>query len=59
MARCTAVKPDGTPCERIVGASHIYCYSHDPTREGERRRNASKAGKGGRSMEIKALKKQL
>lgn len=59
MARCAGSKPDGTPCERIVGASHGYCYSHDPAREEERRRNASKAGKGGGGAEIRTLKKQL
>ncbi len=59
MARCAGYKPDGIPCERIVKASQTYCFSHDPERAGERKRNASKAGKGGGSMEIRDLKKQL
>ncbi len=45
--RCAAEKGDGTKCERIVGASQHYCYSHDPARAGERQRNAIKAGKAG------------
>jgi hypothetical protein len=59
MARCAGFKPDGTPCERIVGASQTYCFSHDPARAEERRRNASRAGKGGLGAEVRGLKKQL
>jgi hypothetical protein len=63
MARCSGSKPDGTPCERIVGASQSYCYSHDPKRSEERHRAASKGGKrGGRGRpmtELSDLKAQL
>ncbi len=59
MARCAGIKPTGERCERIVKASQTYCFSHDPERAGERRRNASKAGKGGSGAEIRGLKKQL
>lgn len=59
VARCAGSKSDGTPCERIVKASQTYCFSHDPARAGERKRNASKAGRGGGSTEIRDLKKQL
>ena len=60
MARCRETKPDGTPCERIVPASQEYCYSHDPERREERKRNASRGGrtKGARG-ELPELKKQL
>jgi hypothetical protein len=59
VARCTGFKPDNSPCERIVPASQSYCYSHDPDRADERRRNASRAGKSKPSQEIRELKKQL
>lgn len=59
MPRCAGSKPDGTPCERIVKASQTHCYAHDPARAGERRRNASKAGRSGGTAEIRALKRQL
>jgi hypothetical protein len=42
MPRCAATKHDGTPCERIVGASQTYCYSHDESRA-EQRSNAASA----------------
>ncbi len=59
MPRCRGEKPNGAPCERIVGASQEYCYSHDPAREEERRRNASRAGRSKPSGEIKEVKALL
>ncbi len=59
MPRCTANKPDGTPCERIVGSAQSYCYSHDPNRREERQRNAARGGRGGSNSEIRELKGQL
>jgi septal ring factor EnvC (AmiA/AmiB activator) len=59
MPRCAGKKEDGSPCERIVGASHSYCYSHDPKRAAERRRNASRGGRSKANVEIAGLKAQL
>ena len=59
MPRCRETKPDGTPCERIVPASQEYCYSHDPTRADERRRNAQRGGRARGEGEMPDLKKQL
>ena len=63
MARCAGFKPDGTPCERIVGASQTYCYAHDPDRADERRRAARKGGqRGGRGRpmaEVAEIQGQL
>ena len=59
MARCRELKLDGTPCERIVPASQEYCYSHDPERREERKRNASRGGKSRGNGEIVDLKAQL
>jgi hypothetical protein len=58
MPRCAGRKEDGSPCERIVGASHSYCYSHDPNRAAERR-NASRGGRSKANAEIAGLKAQL
>src|SRR5829696_7287654 len=59
MPRCAGRKEDGSPCERIVGASQSYCYSHDPKRAAERRRNASRGGRSKANAEIAGLKAQL
>jgi|SRR5215216_7895 len=59
MPRCRGNKEDGSPCERIVGASQEYCYSHDPARADERRRNASRGGRAKGNGELADLKKQV
>lgn len=59
MARCRGEKQDGSPCERIVPASQDYCYSHDPARKEERRRNASRAGKSKPNREVAEIKARL
>ena len=59
MARCAGSKPSGEPCERIVGASQTYCFSHDPGRRDERRRNASRAGRSKANREIVAIRGRL
>jgi hypothetical protein len=63
MGRCAGKKGDGTPCERIVGASHEYCYAHDPTFAEDRKRAASKAARSPASSrssrEIRQIKGRL
>ncbi len=59
MPRCRGTKPTGEPCERIVKASQNYCFSHDPDRQEERKRNASKAGKSKPSRELQGIKTRL
>src|SRR5215212_2316752 len=63
MPRCAGQKGDGTPCERIVGSSHEYCYAHDPAYAEDRRRAASKAAKSPAtsrtSREIREIKGRL
>ena len=60
MPKCSATKADGTPCERLIDASAIYCYSHDAERAEQRKRNASKAAKSkGPTGELGEVKRQL
>ena len=63
MARCARIKADGQRCKADAMPGVEWCYSHDPERAEQRRRNASKGGRsGGRgrgSGEITALKAQL
>ena len=56
MSRCAATKPDGSPCERIVGASRVYCYAHDPSNADRRRRDAAKAGRSTPNAELKEVR---
>ena len=59
MPRCQAHKPNGTPCERIVGASQEYCYAHDPDRAEARSKAAHKAASSKKDVEIGAVKRRL
>jgi hypothetical protein len=59
MPKCSATKANGTPCERLIDAAAIYCYSHDADRADQRSRNASKAAKSKGSTELMEVKAQL
>jgi ATP-dependent Zn protease len=59
MPRCSGTKAGGTPCERIVSASHRYCFAHDPATAEQRSRNASKAARSKPSRELTAVKERL
>ena len=59
MPRCGGSKPDGSPCQRIVGASQTYCHAHDPSRSEQRRRAASKAAKSKPNQEVAEIKQSL
>ena len=57
MPRCAATKPDGSPCERIVGASQTHCYAHDPSNADKRRRDDPRAGRSTPNVEINEVKR--
>ena len=59
MARCSHTYADSSQCRRIVSAEQKYCYSHDPARAGERRRNAARGGKAKASGELGRVKARL
>jgi len=59
MHRCSGIKPDGGRCERIVSQEQEYCYSHDPARKRERRRNAAKGGKAKANHDLADVKARL
>ena len=47
MKRCAALAKGGGRCQRIASDGSGYCYSHDPARAEQRRRNAKRAGQAG------------
>ena len=59
MHRCSGIKPNGGRCERIVSQEQSYCYSHDPARQAERKRNAARGGKAKASGELAWVKADL
>jgi hypothetical protein len=59
MPQCAGIKRDGGRCAVVVAPGETHCYSHDPSRAEERRRNASRGGKTKGNSEISDLKAQL
>jgi hypothetical protein len=59
MRKCQAIKGNGTRCQRIVTSSSSYCYSHDPARQEERKRNAQRGGRVKGTREVTKLKLHL
>jgi hypothetical protein len=59
MPRCSHTYADSSQCRRIVSAEQRYCYSHDPARAGERRRNAARGGRAKASGELGRVKARL
>jgi hypothetical protein len=59
MPQCAGIKRDGGRCTVVVGPGATHCYSHDPGRAEERKRNASRGGKSKGNSEISDLKAQL
>ncbi len=59
MGRCAGIKRDGTRCTVGVPPGVEWCFNHDPRKADERRRNASRAGRGRGSAEIRAIKGDL
>jgi hypothetical protein len=59
MARCSHIYADSSQCRRIVSSEQRYCYSHDPARAAERRRNSSLGGRSKGQGELGELKKRI
>jgi hypothetical protein len=59
VPRCSHTYEDSSQCRRIVSAEHEYCYSHDPQRASERKRNAARGGRAKASGELGRVKARL
>ena len=59
MPRCSHTYANSSRCRRIVSAEQEYCYSHDPQRASERKRNAARGGRAKASGELGRVKARL
>jgi hypothetical protein len=59
VPRCSHTYADSSQCRRIVSAEQKYCYSHDPQRASERKRNAARGGRAKASGELGRVKARL
>ena len=58
-AVCRANKRNGSPCTAPATGSNGYCWAHDPANADQRRRIASRGGRGKGGGELAELKKQI
>jgi hypothetical protein len=56
---CSATKRDGTPCTLPATEKHGTCWAHSPETAEQRRRRASRGGKGKAARKITALWDQV
>jgi hypothetical protein len=56
---CVGTTKAGKPCQRPAQGSRDTCIGHDPTKAGERRRTASRGGRGRVNAEVRAIKKLM
>jgi hypothetical protein len=56
---CHANKRDGSSCTTPATGSNGYCWAHDPANAEERRRIASRGGRGRGGGELAHLKRQI
>jgi hypothetical protein len=59
MHRCSGIKPDGTRCTLTVEPPETHCWHHTPKRAEQRRRAASRGGRGKASRELPQLRALL
>jgi hypothetical protein len=56
---CSATTKAGEPCQRPAQGHNEFCLGHDPTKAAERRRMASRGGRGRTNPETRAVKKLM
>jgi hypothetical protein len=55
MGVCTATKRDGSPCTLPASGKQGLCWAHDPSTTEQRRRRASRGGKGKAAKRVAIL----
>ncbi len=59
MRLCSATTKAGKPCQRPAQGGGEFCIGHDPTKAGERRRTASRGGRGKVNKEARAVRELM
>jgi len=55
MSACSATKRNGEPCTLPATGKHGLCWAHDPATAEQRRRRASRGGKGKAAKRVTVL----
>jgi hypothetical protein len=56
---CNATTKAGKPCQRPAQGDSPFCLGHDPDKAAERRRTASRGGRGKVNKEARAVKELM
>jgi hypothetical protein len=57
--QCQAIKANGVRCRGAATGQHGLCWAHDPANSAQRRRTASRGGRGGPTREVAELKAEV
>ena len=57
--QCSAITRAGSRCQRSADSQNGLCFAHDPKYAEQRRRVASRGGRGRANREVSALKDEL
>jgi hypothetical protein len=57
--QCSFTKPNGERCGGAAQGPQGLCWSHDPANAAERRRTASRGGRGKANTEARAVRKLM
>jgi hypothetical protein len=57
--QCSFIKANGERCRGAATGQHGLCWAHDPKNAYQRRRTASRGGKGKANREVATLKEEI
>jgi len=57
--QCSFIKPNGERCRGTATGPQGLCWAHDPKNAEQRRRAASRGGRGKSNKEVSALKEEI
>ena len=57
--RCSFIKASGERCRGAATGQHGLCWAHDPANAQQRRRAASRGGRGKANREVATLKEEI
>jgi hypothetical protein len=59
QGQCSAITRAGTRCQRPAEGQNGLCFAHDPANAAQRRRTASRGGRGKANIEVATLKDEI
>jgi hypothetical protein len=57
--QCSFIKANGERCKGAATEQHGWCWAHDPANAEQRKRTASRGGRGKANREVAALKDEI